>query len=52
MLMTTTTILLLPNNIMLITVTLYTHLLVLFFRLSMSSLRKRKPSWCAVWVGG
>lgn len=32
--------------------TLNTHLLVLFFRLSMSSLRKRKPSWCAVWVGG
>lgn len=32
--------------------TLNTHLLVLFFRLSMSSLRKRKPSWCAVCVGG
>lgn len=32
--------------------TLDTHLLVLFFRLSMSSLRKRKPSWWVVWVGG
>lgn len=29
-----------------------THLLVLFFRLSMSSLRNRKPSWCAVCAGG
>lgn len=29
-----------------------THLFVLFFRLSMSSLRKRNPSWCAVCVGG
>ena len=53
MLMTTTTILYLPSHyIMLIGVTPYTHLFVLFFRLSMSSLRKRKPSWCAVWVGG
>lgn len=39
-------------NILLVIMTLNTHLLVLFFRLSMSSLRNRKPSWCAVCVGG
>lgn len=39
-------------DVMLIIMTLNTHLLVLFFRVSMSSLRKRKPSWCAVCVGG
>ena len=27
------------------------HLLALFFRVSMSSLRNRKPSWWAVWLG-
>lgn len=52
MLMTTTTVLLLPNDIVLMIVTPCTHLFVLFFRLSMSSLRNRKPSWCAVWLGG